>query len=166
MKKEISHRHAFVVGFISILALAFLFWARGHLPITIAFDPNENKCLPDVNLALLVHSAPSDFRKIDYVFFQPPHQLQYVKQDFVFKKIAGRPGDHLQIYGQKVVVNGIVVASGFPLASFYPDKKFDRSEIIPPGKLFMIGTAANSDDSRYWGYLDQGAVEGYAYKIW
>jgi len=39
------------------------------------------------------------------------------------------------------------------------------NQIIPKNKLFAIGTAANSYDSKYWGFVDSKSITGRAYKI-
>ena len=36
---------------------------------------------------------------------------------------------------------------------------------MPAGKVFVIGTHPNSDDSRYWGYLEVKSLEGVAFKL-
>jgi conjugal transfer pilin signal peptidase TrbI len=36
---------------------------------------------------------------------------------------------------------------------------------VPAGKLFVIGDASLSDDSRYWGYLDASKVVGTAHRL-
>jgi conjugal transfer pilin signal peptidase TrbI len=42
---------------------------------------------------------------------------------------------------------------------------FDRTEIVPPSQLFMVGTLPHSFDSRYWGFLPQNSVTGSVYPI-
>ncbi len=39
------------------------------------------------------------------------------------------------------------------------------NQVVPKNKLFAIGTAANSYDSRYWGFVDSKSITGRAYKI-
>jgi conjugal transfer pilin signal peptidase TrbI len=153
----------------SVILLLVIVYRFG-LPISFAYDTGEDTCLPDVHLSLLVHHAPSKILDGDMIYFSlPPGILEFVKAEYVMKIVAGVPGDHLVIKNETVMINGRVVASGFPLAlSDYHHgiSYFEKDEIIPRGKLFMIGTNPISDDSRYWGYLDTGFVRGIGYKIY
>lgn len=157
-----------VVIWLSLL-VAFLamnyYWFKS--PVTIAFDPNDEKCLDDVHLSVLVKQSDVDVQRGNMLFWEPKGALAYVKQAYIMKVAAGVPGDHLQIKDQKVLINGKIVASGMPLVD--PTKiaytAFDRDEIIPPGHVFMMGTHPRSYDSRYWGYLSVKDVVGRGYKI-
>lgn len=166
-KAASSHRSrgAFFCAFASMLLVAFFFWHR--LPISVAFDPNDEKCIPDLHLALLVHRPPSSVAHGDLVFFKPAGSLAYIKQEFALKIAAGVPGDRLQIREGRVLVNGVEVASGFPLSGVYKKTvaQFELDEVIPQGKLFLIGTHPRSDDSRYWGYIELKSLSGPAYKL-
>ena len=156
---------SFVCALCSVLLLVFFYWSKP--PFTLAFDPNDEKCLPDMHLALLMHSKPDSVHDGDYLFFKPNEALSYVKQEFVLKMVGGIPGDHLVIHDGVVSINGVVMSKSMPLASFYHKNTqgFDRDETVPEGKFFMVGTNINSDDSRYWGYLDVKDVAGHAYKV-
>ena len=160
-----------LVGFFTILCCVAIimayFWGNITPPYTVAFDPNPEQCLPDLHLALLKHRRPTAVAHGDYVFWHPTNRLAYVGQEFVLKEVAGVEGDHLQILGGVVRINGLEVVSGLPLRKWYRKDipQFDRDEIIPRGKLFVIGTHPNSDDSRYWGYLDLAEVTGTGTKL-
>lgn len=159
------NRGAFFCAFVAMLLVAYFFWHR--LPVSIAFDPNEEKCIPDLHLALLVHRPPVAVKHGDLVFFKPEGALAYIKQEFALKIAVGVPGDRLRIHNQVVSINGVEVARGFPLTTLYRREvaTFERDEVIPPGKLFLVGTHPRSDDSRYWGYMDLKALSGPAYKL-
>ena len=153
-----------------VLTTALLWWTG--LPVTFGYDKQEQQCLPDLHLAMLVHYRPSpaSIHGGDMVFFKSSDDiLAYNKQDFVMKLVAGVPGDHLSIRNGEVRINGSVVVSGFPLAERFYNRKpetFEKDEIIPDGKFFLIGTHPLSEDSRYWGYLDGGRVMGKGYKVY
>ncbi len=131
-------------------------------PITLGFDPNDEKCLPGVHLTLLVKSAHPQPKDGDYVFWRPQGALKDIKQAFIMKRVAGAEGDHLLIKNGLVMINGHKIADGLPLIdpSKVAPSAFDRDEVIPAGKLFMIADHPQSYDSRYWGYLDVSAVVG------
>lgn len=161
-----SRKSIFIPSLVTALCIVFLFWFKSHLPFSFAYEPNEERCLPDFHLGLLVHKKPENIRDAEYVFFKPSGSLSYIKNDFVLKRVFGKPGDYLVISGDKIYINGILIAEGFPLKEYYPNINFEKREIIPEGKIYVGGTAAKSDDSRYWGYLDIAKVSGYAFKIY
>ena len=157
----------FYTSLVAILALTLIYWFG--LPITIGYDPNEDRCLPDARWSLLVHHTPSSIHDGDMIFFsRPAGTLDYVKQQYVMKIVGGVPGDHITINNGDVRINGKIVVTGFPLAQkFYHHSSefYDKDEVIPKGKFFMIAPHPFSDDSRYWGYLDAKYVRGIGYKI-
>lgn len=160
-----SIKEPLLFAFCCVMTVAILF--RGQIPYAFAYDPNDEKCLPDLHLAFLVkkdHTTPSHG---DYVFWTPSGILSYVKQKYVLKQVAGIPGDHLTIKDGKVLINKAVVVTGFPLSNLYHHvpKDFERDEIIPAGQTFMIGTNPLSNDSRYWGYLSIDAIKGTGYEV-
>ncbi|UCF24422.1 MAG: S26 family signal peptidase [Ralstonia sp.] len=160
-----GQRSPFFAVFLSVLLLVACFW---HKPIiTFGFDPQDEKCLPDLHLALMVHHAPKVVRSGDLLFWKPSGALVGFKESFILKLAAGVPGDHLSIHHGVVRINGAQVVQGLPLAGAYQhtEQDFERDEVIPPGKYFLVGLHPDSNDSRYWGYLDAGQIEGFAYKV-
>jgi conjugal transfer pilin signal peptidase TrbI len=157
-------RWTFVVAFIIALLIADAFWTV----VSIGFDSHKERCLPDLHAALLVHFAPRSVRDGDLLFFRPSGALSGFHVNYILKEVAGVPGDHLSIHAGKVMINGHMVVEGFPLASYYhqPAAGFERDEIIPSGRFFMIGTHPQSNDSRYWGYLQASQVAGFAWRLW
>ncbi|MCX4151030.1 MULTISPECIES: signal peptidase I [Paraburkholderia] len=164
-RKSAADRRFFVALFLTGLLLADAFWFKPLL--TIGVDPQKERCLPDLHAALMVHRAPREVRDGDLVFWKPQGALSHFREQYIMKEVAGVPGDLVTVAGGKVMINGHTVVEGFPLARYYhkPANAFDRSEIIPAGKLFMIGTHPLSNDSRYWGYLDVTRVSGFAYRL-
>lgn len=160
-----NERGWFAVLLSSVLLLVVWFW-NGPI-VTIGFDPQSERCLPDLHLSLLVHVAPRTVHDGDLLFWKPAGALAGFREQFILKEVAGVPGDHVTIRNANVQINGKTVVQGFPLARFYHRSVngFGRDEVIPPGKFFMIGVHPLSNDSRYWGYLDAGRVSGSAYRI-
>lgn len=155
----------FVTALFAALLIVFFFWSKP--PYTLAFDPNAEKCLPDLHLALLHHHAVKSAAAGDLVFFKPAGALSYIGQEFVLKLIAAAPGDQVSVDVDGVKINGKVMATGLPLAGVYKKQPaaFARSFVVPQGKYFVMGTHPNSDDSRYWGLLDVGDISGTATKL-
>lgn len=160
-----SERGKFAALFFGVLILVWWFW-NGPL-VSFGFDPQLERCLPDLHLALMVHRAPSGIHDGDLLFWKPSGALAGFKESFILKEVAGVPGDHLVISAGRVSINGRTVVSGLPLAHFYrhSTKDFDRDEVIPPGNVFMVGVHPLSNDSRYWGYLNVNQISGFAYRI-
>ncbi|PTT90209.1 signal peptidase I [Pelomonas sp. HMWF004] len=159
-------KQPFWLALVAVMALMLVYWFG--LPYSFAFDPNAEQCLPDLHLALLVNHKPAKVADGDLLFWKPSGALSYVKTQHVLKLVAGAPGDHLVIRNGVVSINGKPVVSGFPLArEFYHStpEQFEKDEIIPAGKYFLIGTHQNSDDSRYWGYLDASDIVGSGHKV-
>lgn len=160
-----ADRRIFIALFLTALLLADCFWFKPL--ITVGIDPQKERCLPNLHAALMIHRPPRTVHDGDLLFWKPQGALAGFKEQFILKEVAGVPGDRLTIAGGKVMINGKVVVEGFPLARYYhkPSGSFERDEVIPPGKLFVIGTHPLSNDSRYWGYLDAGRLSGFAYRI-
>ncbi|MBU9370996.1 signal peptidase I [Burkholderia multivorans] len=160
-----GERGKFAAFFFAILVLVLFFWIQP--PITFGFDPQSERCLPDLHLAMMVHRQPGEVHRGDLLFWRPDGALAGFKEQYILKMVAGTPGDHLTIRAGRVFINGKQVVQGFPLAAFYgrDQRAFERDEVVPPNAYFMVGVHPNSNDSRYWGYLDARKVSGYAYRL-
>lgn len=163
---DVKNQRRVVWGALLVALLAMnYYWFKS--PITIGFDPNDERCLPDVHVALLVKQSTARAERGDLFYWEPSGALSQIKQAYILKRVSGVPGDRLQIKGTDVLINGEVVAQGLPLVDTtkVPLNAFERDEVIPDGKFFMTGTHPLSNDSRYWGYLESAAVVGKGYKI-
>jgi signal peptidase I len=94
------------------------------------------------------------------------------RKDFV-KRLAGMPGDKLEIREGKLFVNGKAMDSP-PFSDHYyynrPDWAFGKEgQIIevPPNSYFALGdNSAQSSDSRFWGFVPKQNLVGKAFFIW
>jgi signal peptidase I len=76
------------------------------------------------------------------------------------KRIIGLPGDRVRIERGKVYVNGTPLDE--PYVRF-PDERSFAEVTVPAGSLYVLGdNRADSDDSRFWGFVPQNAVLGKA----
>jgi conjugal transfer pilin signal peptidase TrbI len=155
---------------IGLASTAALYFGHGRSFVSLSYDPHEVNCLPELHLALLVHNRPAKVGRGDYLFWKANSiaALSYVKEDFVLKRVAGVPGDTVRIRGNQVFINDKLVAEGLEDAVLYERRPadFERIEVIPAKRYFVVGTARMSNDSRYWGYLPHEAIVGKGYRIY
>lgn len=147
---------------------ALLLWAL-LVGFKIAYDPQEDICLPSMRVAILHKYQPRVITRGDIVFWRPvgtaPLGWRHLPVSYAAKLVAGVPGDHLQVKTTGVWVNGQQQVAGTALARLYPDFQ-EVDTVIPAGAYFMVGTHPRSDDSRYWGLLKREFIEGKAYGIY
>jgi signal peptidase I len=76
------------------------------------------------------------------------------------KRIIGLPGDRIAIDNGRVTVNGTVLDEPYVQHS---DGRSFAAVTVPQGQLYVLGdNRADSDDSRFWGFVRQNQVLGKA----
>lgn len=106
----------------------------------------------------------------DIIVFKFPNDPS---KDFI-KRVVGVGGDTIKIENKKVFVNGKVEDNPFAIHSdprIYPPGFQFRDNLgpitVPEGKLFCMGDNRDeSNDSRFWGFVDKSAVRGKAFIIY
>ncbi len=125
----------------------------------------------------------------DVVVFRPAHDphRSYVK------RVVGLPGDTLEMRDKSLWVNGLALEEGYArhtdrrgdavhpamawqsgyLAFPHRPERYAPSRdnwgpiLVPPGKYFVLGdNRDNSEDSRYWGFVDREEIEGHPWVIY
>lgn len=80
--------------------------------------------------------------------------------EIFIKRIIGLPGDRIAIDRGRVIVNGSVLPE--PYVRFADDRSFPAAT-VPAGSLYVLGdNRVDSNDSRYWGFVNQREVLGKA----
>src|SRR5581483_4189875 len=89
------------------------------------------------------------------------------------QRIAGEPGDHLELAGGKLYINGSLVTlsnEAGPITYFAPavSSRVVTNLIVPADSYFMLGdNSINSYDSRYWGTVPRANIIGTpAFRYW
>ncbi len=117
----------------------------------------------------------------DIVLFQkvPEHGdiivFKYPKnenRDFI-KRVIGLPGDLLEVRHQKVYINEKIIEEEHVQHTDPPgtERLVPRDDfgpvMVPPGHLFVMGdNRENSQDSRFWGFLNIKKIKGKALVIY
>ncbi len=90
-------------------------------------------------------------------------------RDFI-KRIVGLPGEKIKISSGGIFIDGERVDEASRLSdfSYYNIGSFGSGEIeIPPESYYVLGdNSANSQDSRYWGFVPRENFKGKAFFIY
>lgn len=135
--------------------------------------------VPFLNRQLFNWGSPG---RGDVITFIPPHtDVLYVK------RVIGIPGDRIRIEGPRIYINDRLLeqqptaigettmvgtewidghAHAFQLTRGLKLPYIGRTLVIPSGKYFVMGDHRNnSEDSRYWGFVDQSQIMGKVTRI-
>ncbi|MCF8035905.1 MAG: signal peptidase I [Desulfobacteraceae bacterium] len=123
--------------------------------------------LPVTNTTIIPVSEPE---KGDIIVFEYPVEPD---KDFI-KRVVGVPGDTVEIRDKKVYVNGRRV-DNYPVK--YTEKNVLSGSVnkrdnfgpvsVPEDAYFVLGdNRDHSYDSRFWGFVREGAIKGEAFIIY
>ncbi len=85
--------------------------------------------------------------------------------DILVKRVAGLPGDTVQVQGGTLLVNGEPQNEPYVNGQF-PDASFFGPTVIPEGHIFAMGdNRSNSRDSRFFGPVPVENIEGEAFVV-
>jgi signal peptidase I len=105
----------------------------------------------------------------DLVIFRPPHEDT---KDYI-KRVVAVPGDTFSIKENSVFINGKKIIEAYAKGitrkfEFFNETKVDiYDKIVPPGKVIVLGdNRENSQDSRFFGYVDRASVKGKAFLLY
>jgi len=110
--------------------------------------------------ALLPHRS---IRRGDIIAFKPPASASTDNIPFV-KRVIAIGGDTVEMRSRNVYVNGRKLDEQYKIyADYSPDGSRDNfeSQTVPADSFFVMGdNRDNSNDSRYWGFVDRNSVIG------
>ncbi len=138
--------------------------------------------IPGTELHLPALREPS---RGDVVVFEPPPSAQQPPKTNYVKRVLGVPGDRLSMVNGQLIVNGIPLDEPYkngargssdvrsqqfewqreflldPDPSYRPTRDNWGPLLVPPNRFFVMGdNRANSEDSRYWGWVPREAIRG------
>ena len=103
----------------------------------------------------------------DIIVFEYPKDpsLDYIK------RIVGLPGDTLEMRNKQFYRNGKPLKEAFIRHSdphrIEPLRDNFGPIVVPPDKYFVMGdNRDNSEDSRFWGFVDRPGIRGKAWRIY
>lgn len=159
-----------LIGFV-LGSLVITFWLEQGYRIGIDRQVifGEDRCLDE--FLFLIRMRVDHLPKTgDYIVTGMP------KTDFkvgakagtqVIKLVAATHGDHIQVKGTDLFING-QLKDRLWLAKSIPGKKpgdFDVDIKLEKDEYFLMGTTKESFDSRYWGKVHVETIRGFAYPI-
>ncbi|MFQ3189327.1 MAG: conjugal transfer pilin signal peptidase TrbI [Paraglaciecola sp.] len=160
-----KYRHVLIpVGmFGTFFLLGAIFFSRFSLSI----DTQEFRCL--TTWFVLVDHSDVDVKRGDIVAFIHKDGARGMPKGKRFAKyLRGIPGDKVVIRENYTSING----DRFDISMTAGIKHFnetmatyERDFVVQEGQYFFMGNTKTSNDSRFWGTMDQSAVEGKAYAI-
>ncbi len=103
----------------------------------------------------------------DVIVFIPPEE----RDKKYIKRLIGLPGDRISIKDGNVYIDGKQIVDARIARNYYYNQgifsKNGKEMLIPEGKYFFLGdNSINSQDSRYWGFVDEKDIVGKAIFIW
>ncbi|MFZ1986470.1 MAG: signal peptidase I [Desulfatitalea sp.] len=123
--------------------------------------------LPYTDITIIPVKVPQRGEVIVFKFPDDP------SKDFI-KRVVGVGGDTIRIVNKKVYVNGKPQENPYAIYMDPHTNPFGAPQrdnlgpiTVPEGKLFMMGDNRDeSNDSRFWGFVDVSAVRGKAFMIY
>jgi signal peptidase I len=115
-------------------------------------------------------------RRGDVIVFKYPEEPD---RDYI-KRVIGLPGETLELKAKKIYINGKSLDEPYVHFLEPPSTETDIHEVtsidvrerygpvtVPPNQYFVMGdNRDNSQDSRYWGFLQRDYVKGKALLIY
>jgi len=142
---------------------------------SVGIDAQKIQSIPGSRWVLIDHGDIS-VKRGDLIAWKAAFVLPIPDGTQVMKYVAGLPGDtvsispdgSIRINGAPVEVDGLPIVEGFAQAALagIDPATLQREYIIPEHRIFVIGTAAESFDSRYYGPIPDTFISGKVHQLW
>lgn len=164
-RKESWSRFSAKAGvFLALLGLVALFFSR----YTIAYDPQDVRCLPDHSVYLIDKKDRRMVRDGLYAFEGKGLTPLFEDGQQMIKRLKGLPGDNVEIDTlESIIINTHVVTRGLSLLEKLdkPIASFVGKGQLGQGNYWFMGETDDSFDSRYWGTVTDEQIIGRAYPL-
>jgi conjugal transfer pilin signal peptidase TrbI len=153
------------IGFGLMLAVAI---QSASTRFEILVDGQTSRCLEDTRALVLDRRRHDLARRALYAFTPPEPAAALFRPGTRFaKRIAGLPGDIVEVGPEATTVNGVVVGHGLDLAATLgvDPARLDRRFTVPEGRFFPMGETRDSLDGRYYGAVAIEAGIGRAWRL-
>ena len=112
-------------------------------------------------------SGKSDMKRGSVVVYRSP----ILKRRVFIHRIVGLPGESVELKDHRVVINGVPIKESWcARINYYNRGTFGQKKkpvIVPPDSYYVVGDAsANSNDSRFQGFVPKSALIGRVFKIY
>jgi len=117
--------------------------------------------IPYTDIKFLQYNKP---KRGDIVVFIFPKDR---RKDFI-KRVIGTEGEKVEIIHNKIYINGKVIDDPWGHFTMPRSSIEDYSPVkVPEGSLFVMGdNRDNSQDSRFWGFVNINEVKGKAFIVY
>ena len=165
-------RWMFAIALMVGLVISFTVAAVGWLGAVVAFHIPTGSMTPAVKSGDNVFAERFTFwkrapRRGDIVVFDTEFNPSLPAETYFCKRVAGEPGEHLQICGGKLYINDRMISltnEAGPIGYLPPNPCFScplTNVVIPAGDDFVLGdNSTNSDDSRFFGFVPGKEIVG------
>ncbi len=167
-------KKGFLREYVEALVVALLLALFIRAFVVQAFRIPSGSMIPTLLVGdqILVDKVAYRFRKPmrgDIVVFKYP---QDETRDFI-KRVIGMPGETLEVRNRKVYINNTLLDDrGYAFHEFFDNFRMPPRDdygpvVVPQGKYFVMGdNRENSQDSRFWGFLNEDKIVGRAFIIY
>mgnify|MGYP003612779057 CR=1 FL=1 len=133
--------------------------------LSIRIDMTHDVCLPYTIWITDINFNPN---KQNYIMFMPKKDKYTAKAKYLFKMIACKPGQRLEVKGLNYYCDGkyISQAKKYDMSGSGKLNQFIYNGIIPQDNYFAIGTHPYAYDSKYFGFVNVRQIERGAYPVY
>lgn len=156
----------FTMVLVAVIGIGFMEWFKANYILGV--DEQEVTCIPGSDFVI----GDLNDRELerDALFVVKSLGLEPLIDDgtLLVKFLRAMPGDTVKVSEEGVFVNGRQVAEGgLPMAHRFSKEPEDfyGERVLGEDEHWIMGTTAESFDSRYWGSVSYDQVKARAYQI-
>lgn len=131
-----------------LICLAFVFILT-HYVIMLCYIPSQSMepTLSPGDYIITTRFNTGSIERYEIIIFPSPDD----EQKYYVKRVIGLPGETIEIKGNEVYADGVLLDDSFTDGSTSGNETYE----VPEGCYMVLGdNRDDSYDSRYWGYVD------------